>query len=322
MVSNYARGYQGYESDFSDEDGEPETNAKKRRSKEDEALVKKPFQKEKHGKVAHKRVAAEEWDREEARNRRFHLISMDAFARHQKFVNDYILYYGGKLEDFKLSKGERKTDLDVIRENHRFLWQEEDEEEMTWEKRLARKYYDKLFKEYCIADLSRYKENKFGFRWRVEKEVISGKGQFSCGNKRCDEKEGLKSWEVNFGYIEHDEKKNALVKLRLCPECSYKLNFHHKRKEVQPKAKIGKASEDTGEPSGKKSKHSRSRKKRKGKDKSTHRHGDSSEEDTDNDQEDGNDESANSDFWKGPQQEPDEKTREEEFDEYFQDMFL
>ena len=25
---------------------------------------------------------------------------------------------------------------------------------------LAKKYYDKLFKEYCITDLSRYKENK------------------------------------------------------------------------------------------------------------------------------------------------------------------
>jgi protein FRA10AC1 len=30
----------------------------------------------------------------------------------------------------------------------------------TREKRLAKKYYDKLFKEYCITDLSRYKENK------------------------------------------------------------------------------------------------------------------------------------------------------------------
>lgn len=38
-------------------------------------------------------------------------------------------------------------------------------------------------------------------------------GQFSCGNKHCEEKEGLKSWEVNFGYVEHGEKKNALVKL-------------------------------------------------------------------------------------------------------------
>lgn len=32
------------------------------------------------------------------------------------------------------------------------------------EKELAKKYYDKLFKEYCIADLSRFKENKVGSR--------------------------------------------------------------------------------------------------------------------------------------------------------------
>lgn len=32
------------------------------------------------------------------------------------------------------------------------------------EKELAKKYYDKLFKEYCIADLSRFKENKVGNR--------------------------------------------------------------------------------------------------------------------------------------------------------------
>lgn len=106
-----------------------------------------------------------------------------------------------------------KTDMDVVRENHRFLWKEDDEEDMTWEKELAKKYYDKLFKEYCIADLSRYKENKFGFRWRVENEVVSGKGQFICGNKRCEKQEGLKSWEVNFAYVELGEKRNALVKL-------------------------------------------------------------------------------------------------------------
>ncbi|NXW29519.1 F10C1 protein, partial [Phaetusa simplex] len=218
--------------------------------KEDGLLIK-PFQKAKQGSVVHRQFAAEEWDRylfsvafvrlffpsckdsfhsnvfvinrEEARKRRFHLIAMDAYERHKKFVKDYILYYGGKIEDFRRSGANDKTDLDVIRENHRFLWNEDDEAEMNWEKRLAKKYYDKLFKEYCIADLSRYKENKFGFRWRHEKEVISGKG-----NTHCDEKEGLKSWEVNFGYVEHGEKRNALVKLRLCPECSYKLNFHHR----------------------------------------------------------------------------------------------
>ena len=50
-------------------------------------------------------------------------------------------------------------------------------------------------------------------RWRTEKEVIVGKGQFECGNKKCNIKEGLRSWEVNFGYVEQGEKKNALVKL-------------------------------------------------------------------------------------------------------------
>jgi len=39
-------------------------------------------------------------------------------------------------------------------------------------------------------------------------------GQFECGAKRCSEREGLRSWEVNFAYVEHAEKKNALVKLR------------------------------------------------------------------------------------------------------------
>lgn len=50
-------------------------------------------------------------------------------------------------------------------------------------------------------------------RWRVEKEVLDGKGQFVCGNKKCTERRELESWEVNFGYMENGLKKNALVKL-------------------------------------------------------------------------------------------------------------
>ena len=57
-----------------------------------------------------------------------------------------------------------KTDLDVIHENHRFLWTDKDESNENWAKKLAKKYWDKLFKEYCISDLSRYKENKVCFR--------------------------------------------------------------------------------------------------------------------------------------------------------------
>jgi len=69
-------------------------------------------------------------------------------------------------------------------------------------------------------------------RWRTEKEVISGKGQFECGNKKCTAREGLRSYEVNFAYSEAGESKQALVKLRVCPKCSYKLNYR-KEKELE-----------------------------------------------------------------------------------------
>uniref|UniRef100_A0A8C2EB10 FRA10A associated CGG repeat 1 n=1 Tax=Cyprinus carpio TaxID=7962 RepID=A0A8C2EB10_CYPCA len=313
----------GYDSDFSDDDGGggQSRNGENRAAKDE--LLQKPFQKGKHTKVAHKNVAAHEWDREEARNRRQHLISMNAFERHKKFVSDYVLYYGGKIEEFRRSTSKDKTDLDVVRENHRFLWREEDEEDMTWEKELAKKYYDKLFKEYCIADLSRYKENKFGFRWRVENEVISGKGQFLCGNKRCENKEGLKSWEVNFAYVEQGEKRNALVKLRLCPECSFKLNYHHKRKEVTVK-KRRRSKENVDKSLSKTSKSSRKHKrkdKRKHKKRRKEYSSSSSEESqgSDKDEEEG---PSESDHWRGPAPTVEEKSREEEFDEYFEDMFL
>lgn len=316
----------GYDSDFSDDDdggGGQSKNGENRAAKDE--LLQKPFQKGKHTKVAHKNVAAHEWDREEARNRRQHLISMNAFERHKKFVSDYVLYYGGKVEEFRRSTSKDKTDLDVVRENHRFLWRDEDEEDMTWEKELAKKYYDKLFKEYCIADLSRYKENKFGFRWRIENEVISGKGQFLCGNKRCESKEGLKSWEVNFAYVERGEKRNALVKLRLCPECSFKLNYHHKRKEVTVK-KRRRSKENVDKSLSKTSKSSR-KPKRKHKKRRKEYSSSSSEESqgSDKDAESGEEEEegpSESDHWRGPAPTVEEKSREEEFDEYFEDMFL
>lgn len=50
-------------------------------------------------------------------------------------------------------------------------------------------------------------------RWQIEAELVSGKGQFVCGEKHCTETEALRTWEVNFGYIEGGEKKNSLVKL-------------------------------------------------------------------------------------------------------------
>jgi protein FRA10AC1 len=84
----------------------------------------------------------------------------------------------------------------------------------------AGQYYFRLFKEYCIADLSRLKKKKIGLRWRLHSEVISGKGQFVCGNIHCNSRDKLNSYEVPFSFHEADISKEALVKLRLCSACA------------------------------------------------------------------------------------------------------
>lgn len=73
--------------------------------------------------------------------------------------------------------------------------------------------------------------------------MISGKGQFVCGSLTCDAQKQLKSWEVNFGYVEDGEKKNALVKLRLCPACSDMLNYQKMQKQKKEAKKEEKRKE-------------------------------------------------------------------------------
>ena len=52
-------------------------------------------------------------------------------------------------------------------------------------------------------------------RWQTEGELVRGKGQFICGNKICDETKHLRTWEVNFSYMEFSKTKNTLVKLSI-----------------------------------------------------------------------------------------------------------
>ncbi|CAI9769720.1 unnamed protein product [Fraxinus pennsylvanica] len=166
----------------------------------------------------------------EARKQQYqsHIRGLNAYDRHKKFLNDYVGFYGK--EKSAQDKLPVKTDQDTLREGYRFIRTEEDDMNPSWEQRLVKRYYEKLFKEYCIADMSHYKTGKIGLRWRTEKEVISGKGQFVCGNKHCNEKDGLSSYEVNFSYYEAGENKQALVKLVTCERCAEKL-FYKKRKE-------------------------------------------------------------------------------------------
>ncbi|OQR79015.1 hypothetical protein BIW11_00214 [Tropilaelaps mercedesae] len=175
-----------------------------------------------------------EQSREEKRREKYAILALDAYSRHKKLVNDYFLCYKGQTAQLKRDTSKDKTDTDILKENHRFLWDDADSTslDLTWGQRLAKKYYDKLFKEYCITDLRFYKENKIAFRWRTNQEVVIGKGQFNCGEKTCKSDTELRSWEVNFAYIERGERKNALVKVRLCDKCSLKLNHRKQRKEV------------------------------------------------------------------------------------------
>lgn len=90
------------------------------------------------------------------------LRNLNPYELHKHLVNVYNLNTKGSTSLLRRDTSQDRTDLDVIRENHKFLW-EEDEVVDSWEKQLAKKYYDKLFKEYCICDLTRYKENKVSF---------------------------------------------------------------------------------------------------------------------------------------------------------------
>ena len=156
-------------------------------------------------------------------------------------------------------------------------------------------------------------------RWRTEKEVVTGRGQFACANKKCEERKKLRTWEVNFGYVENNEKKNALVKCRLCFECSYKLNYHHKKKEVTRRRK-------------------KDKKKKKKKRSKSSRSSDASSSSDDNSaetaaerkkveekrkaEEEEKIEKDATDLWSKPVEREDEKSRTEVFDEFLEELFL
>ncbi|KAJ3182976.1 hypothetical protein HDU87_007398 [Geranomyces variabilis] len=166
---------------------------------------------------------------------------LTAYQRHKNMMTDYLKFYARTGPTTAVPKP-GSSDLDALKSKHRFLRSDADDETLSssWASRVAKKYYDRLFKEYCLADLSRYKSSQLALRWRTRTEVVSGKGQFSCGNIACTADANLRSWEVNFAYVEDGVRKNALVKVRLCEPCSYKLNYRkirEARKEQKRKRK-------------------------------------------------------------------------------------
>ncbi|ORX43757.1 hypothetical protein BCR36DRAFT_140152 [Piromyces finnis] len=277
------------------------------------------------------------------------LKGLDAYSRHKKLINDYFLYYNQTNNKFKKEENVQ-TEYDILKKEFKFIRTEKDNDDSTWEKRIAKKYYDKLYKEYCLANLKYYKEDKIALRWRIERELISGKGQFICGNVDCTETENLHSWEVNFAYKEDNEKKNALVKLRLCPKCSYKLNYKkikQLKREEKKRRKHKHISDNRGSDS---DRHSRKRKHHsteteykyenidyvkqlideQGKEKKKVKFNNESSNNCSEKTEIENINKSEDDYrtiaseiWSKslPKEDDEEKTKEEEYDEYFADLF-
>ena len=101
------------------------------------------------------------------------------------------------------------------------------------EDKFLQEYNSKLYREFCICDLSLYKKGKIGLRWCFESDILKGKGYTICGNISCERTKHLKPFEVNMKYKEHNETKNALVKVYLCRHCGkkikkYKSNLENK----------------------------------------------------------------------------------------------
>ncbi|CCL99310.1 uncharacterized protein FIBRA_01326 [Fibroporia radiculosa] len=150
----------------------------------------------------------------------------------------------------RAAAGPSTSEFDILKASHKFLREDDEQESLTWNEQLAKKYYHNLYREFAVCDLKHYKSGNFALRWRTESEVISGAGETTCGNTRCTlhtKQEGemllVKTIELPFSYIEDGETKFALVKVVLCDKCLKKLMWRrNKEKErVQEETKAQQA---------------------------------------------------------------------------------
>lgn len=139
----------------------------------------------------------------------------------------------------------RQSEFDVLKQSHRFL-RPETEDNLSWDEQVAANYYNSLYREFALCNLKHYKSGQFALRWRTEDEVVSGTGETSCANTRCsfhppppDEKPQtrLSTLELPFAYHEHGEDHQALVKVVLCDSCVRKIMYkRNKDKDDEPRS--------------------------------------------------------------------------------------
>lgn len=129
-----------------------------------------------------------------------------------------------------LEQGQRCTqsDYELLKQHYKFIIPDDEDDNDDRAARMVRHYHQYLFKEFALADIRSARQ--VGLRWRTAKEVAEGIGQFTCANLRClatapdeDDNNFLADFELDFCYQENGAAKQALVKVRLCPNCSQLL---------------------------------------------------------------------------------------------------
>ena len=75
--------------------------------------------------------------------------------------------------------------------------------------------------------------------------MLSGAGETTCANTRCQSNAPLTTLELPFAYEEHGEQKSALVKVVLCDRCVRKLMWKRNKEKEEGKSKeVEQPSED------------------------------------------------------------------------------
>lgn len=129
----------------------------------------------------------------------------------------------------------KPSDLDMLRSQFRFIPEEQDDDPRG---KTIRKLSDQLDREFALVDFA-FDKRGLGLRWRVQKEVVAGKGQFICANVTCKEKHDLRTFEVPFEYNDIGDEcasvsKRSLVKVRVCQDCS----IHLRSRKIRSKKKL------------------------------------------------------------------------------------
>merc|ERR1712048_665657 len=110
----------------------------------------------------------------------------NAMQQHKELIQNYIRYYGGKASDLRPDPSSFKTDIDVVRENHKFIWDSDSEDDdgndskkRTWHQRVAKHYWDRLNKEYAILMLKTYESPSGTCRFVMSDQNLSRPSPFS-----------------------------------------------------------------------------------------------------------------------------------------------